>query len=331
MGEPRTQALHPGTGHGRDGRSPWPWSTPGWRFGELRLPPARRYPAGLLNSVATAFIDEAAFRGILLGLLVASNWPVQYAIAFQAVLYALSTRLAGRGRPNGHAVPVARHRPARRLRLTLQTGGIGAAFLGHALTRFAIFIATGPRRPDPSRRYRRRGGGPRADDRPRASGLGASWSTASRVARATTAGSPISVTARSPEPVALYVHFPFCLSICPVLRLRRLRRPDGARPRCPDRRVSSGAVVARSGCAAVPGSAIGQRLSGRRHSVADVGAAGRAAPRARQIAAFGIADDAEITIEVNPGPGERGDLAGFRAAGVNRAEHRRAEPQRPPS
>ncbi len=34
--------------------------------------------------------------------------------------------------------------------------------------------------------------------------------------------------------------------------------------------------------------------------------------------AFGLARDVEVTIEVNPGPDERGDLAGFRVAGVNR-------------
>jgi oxygen-independent coproporphyrinogen-3 oxidase len=34
--------------------------------------------------------------------------------------------------------------------------------------------------------------------------------------------------------------------------------------------------------------------------------------------AFGLQSDAEITIEANPGGGERGDLPGFRAAGVNR-------------
>jgi oxygen-independent coproporphyrinogen-3 oxidase len=33
---------------------------------------------------------------------------------------------------------------------------------------------------------------------------------------------------------------------------------------------------------------------------------------------FGIADGAEITLEANPGPLDRGDLAGFRAAGVTR-------------
>ena len=35
-------------------------------------------------------------------------------------------------------------------------------------------------------------------------------------------------------------------------------------------------------------------------------------------ARLGIATDAEITLEANPGRDERGDLAGFRAAGVNR-------------
>lgn len=33
---------------------------------------------------------------------------------------------------------------------------------------------------------------------------------------------------------------------------------------------------------------------------------------------FGIASDAEVTLEANPGPADIGDLAGFRAAGVNR-------------
>jgi hypothetical protein len=113
-----------------------------WRFRDLRLPPARRYPAGLLNSVATAFIDEAVFRGVLLGLLLASNWPVEYAIAFQAVLYALSTRLAGRGRPLGMLL-LSLLLGAVNGWLTIVTGGIGAAFLGHALTRMAIFVATG--------------------------------------------------------------------------------------------------------------------------------------------------------------------------------------------
>jgi hypothetical protein len=141
VGEPRQTALILGLGLGSMGIA---YALAyGWlRFQELRLPPARRYPAGLLNAVATAFIDETVFRGILLGLLVASNWPVNHAIAFQAVLYGLSTRLAGRGRPLGMlllslAIGVIGGF------LTLQTLGIGAAFLGHALTRLAIFVAMG--------------------------------------------------------------------------------------------------------------------------------------------------------------------------------------------
>jgi hypothetical protein len=112
------------------------------RFGGLRLPPARRYPAGMLNSVATAFIDEAAFRGIVLGLLLTAAWPSELAIGFQAVIYALATRLGARGRPLGPLILslgiglVAGW-------VTLETGGIGAAFLGHAITRMALFVATG--------------------------------------------------------------------------------------------------------------------------------------------------------------------------------------------
>lgn len=113
-----------------------------WRHGELRLPPGRRYPAGLLNSVGTAFIDESAFRGILLGLMLAADWPAELAIGSQAVLYGLVTRLGGRGRPLG-MLGLSLLIGLIGGWVTVQTGGIGAAFLGHALTRFAVFTATG--------------------------------------------------------------------------------------------------------------------------------------------------------------------------------------------
>lgn len=141
MGEPRAVVFVAGVGLALLGMlcaAVYAW----WRFGELRLPPAHRYPAGVFNSVATAFIDEAAFRGILLGLLIASNWPVELAIGFQAVLYALATRLGGVGRPRGMLV-LSLGIGLIGGWLTVQTGGIGAILLAHAVTRFAIFVATG--------------------------------------------------------------------------------------------------------------------------------------------------------------------------------------------
>jgi hypothetical protein len=112
------------------------------RYGRLRYPPPGRYPAGLLSSLGTAIVDEAAFRGILLGLLVASNWPIEYAIAFQAVLYTLATRMTRRGMPLGMVVLMLAQGFIGGW-LTIETGGIGAALLGHALTRLAYFVVTG--------------------------------------------------------------------------------------------------------------------------------------------------------------------------------------------
>jgi Type II CAAX prenyl endopeptidase Rce1-like len=113
-----------------------------WRYGDFRFPPARRYPAGILNALATAFIDEATWRGILLGLLLVSGWPVWGAIAFQAVLYALATRLGSPGRPRAMlwlslGIGLAGGW------ITVVTGGIGAILFAHAVTRVAIFVATG--------------------------------------------------------------------------------------------------------------------------------------------------------------------------------------------
>jgi hypothetical protein len=141
VGEPRADALLAGLGLGAIGALvafAYAWL----HFGQLQLPNAAKYPAGLLNSLLTAFIDEAAFRGILLGLLLTSNWPVELAIAFQAVLYTLATRLAASGRPRGPMLMVLGIGLSTGW-LTVQTGGIGAALVGHALTRLAIFVSTG--------------------------------------------------------------------------------------------------------------------------------------------------------------------------------------------
>lgn len=112
------------------------------RHREVRLPALHLYPAGLLTCVGAALVDEAVFRGIVLGLLMAAEWPAELAIGFQAVLYVLATRIAGRERPIG-MVAIFLGLGLITGWLTLETAGIGAAVLGHALMRFTIFLVTG--------------------------------------------------------------------------------------------------------------------------------------------------------------------------------------------
>jgi membrane protease YdiL (CAAX protease family) len=112
------------------------------RYRRLRLPATSAYPGAALNSVATAIVDEATFRGALQGMLLATGLPGGSAILVQAVVYTLTTRLGAPGR----------HRYMLVLSLgiglacgwaTVSTGGIGAAILAHSLTSFALFVFTG--------------------------------------------------------------------------------------------------------------------------------------------------------------------------------------------
>jgi len=124
-------------------------------------------------------------------------------------------------------------------------------------------------------------------------------------------------------PVALYVHVPFCLSICPycdfVVYAGRSARGEANRLEAfldavvVEVRLRSEA--ARRGFGAVA------RLAS---VYVGGGTPSLLAPRQveRLLASidgeFGIAQGAEVTMEVNPGSADRGDLAGFRAAGVTR-------------
>ncbi len=112
------------------------------RYKRLRLPPSTLYPGALLNSVATAFLDEAAFRGLLLAFLLGLGLDGSIANVSQALVYALATRLGKPGRDLYMLVLVLIVGLFSGW-LTIITGGIGAAFLGHAITRFAVFLATG--------------------------------------------------------------------------------------------------------------------------------------------------------------------------------------------
>jgi oxygen-independent coproporphyrinogen-3 oxidase len=118
------------------------------------------------------------------------------------------------------------------------------------------------------------------------------------------------------QPVALYVHFPFCVSICPYCDFVVY---GGKEARGPSNRIADlvAALEVEINLRAVPGSNLGSvYFGGGTPSLMSPAQVERLLAAAD--AAFGLAPDAEITIEANPGGGERGDLAGFRAAGVNR-------------
>lgn len=120
----------------------------------------------------------------------------------------------------------------------------------------------------------------------------------------------------STAPVALYVHFPFCVSVCPYCDFVVYGGKDA---RGPANRIDAlvDALVTEIGLRAAPGSNLGSvYLGGGTPSLMSPAQVERLLAAADD--AFGIQADAEITIEANPGGGERGDLTGLRAAGVSR-------------
>jgi oxygen-independent coproporphyrinogen-3 oxidase len=124
-------------------------------------------------------------------------------------------------------------------------------------------------------------------------------------------------------PVALYVHIPFCVSLCPYCDFVVVA---GAAARGPRARV--GAFVdallleldlrADALDAAFPGRPALETvyLGGGTPSLLAGDALTAILDRVR--ARFGVADGAEVTVECNPGPDERGDMAAMREAGVTR-------------
>ena len=83
LGTDRQQALLYGLLYGLGGTSS-PSASRGSATGGFRLPGARRLPGRASSTAsATAFIDEALFRGVILGLLLGWGWPPALAIAFE--------------------------------------------------------------------------------------------------------------------------------------------------------------------------------------------------------------------------------------------------------
>jgi oxygen-independent coproporphyrinogen-3 oxidase len=120
-------------------------------------------------------------------------------------------------------------------------------------------------------------------------------------------------------PEGLYIHFPFCVSLCPYCDFVVVA---GSAARGPQNRIEA---LLR---------AIHVELELRTAALESVaplasvyfGGGTPSLMSAEQVAGLleaiaacpGIAPGAEITLEANPGADEVGDLAGFRAAGVNR-------------
>ena len=120
-------------------------------------------------------------------------------------------------------------------------------------------------------------------------------------------------------PVALYIHVPFCISICPYCDFVVYA---GAASRGPRSRIPAflDAVATeidlRAADLADPQPLESVYLGGGTPSL--LSPASVAGLLDRVCLRFGIAPGAEVTLEVNPGPDERGDPQAWRAAGVTR-------------
>jgi hypothetical protein len=113
-----------------------------FHYSYLRLPPARAYPGAAVNSIATAVIDEATFRGALLGTLVAIGLPATEAVVVATLAYVLATRMPTHG-AHLYMLLLACGIGVVCGWATLASGGLGAAIFGHAVTSFAVFVCTG--------------------------------------------------------------------------------------------------------------------------------------------------------------------------------------------
>ncbi|HJX68531.1 MAG TPA: coproporphyrinogen-III oxidase family protein [Candidatus Limnocylindrales bacterium] len=129
-------------------------------------------------------------------------------------------------------------------------------------------------------------------------------------------------------PVALYVHLPFCVARCPYCDFVVYAGADARGPRARTGRLYEAIGRELELRAEVLDATFGAPEMGDRPPLGSVYFGGGtpslvsgewlerliAIVRAR----FGLAPAAEISLEANPGPDERGDLAAFRRLGVNR-------------
>ena len=125
-------------------------------------------------------------------------------------------------------------------------------------------------------------------------------------------------------PVALYIHVPFCVSLCPYCDFVVYA---GASARGPRNRVAAflealatelelRADALALAVAAAPMPLETVYFGGGTPSLLAPEAVARLLDRIR--ARFGLASGAEVTLEANPGPDERGDARAWREAGITR-------------
>lgn len=124
-------------------------------------------------------------------------------------------------------------------------------------------------------------------------------------------------------PVALYVHIPFCVSICPycdfvVVAGAAARGPRSRMAAFVDALVTEIDLRADAVDRRWPGhAALGSLyLGGGTPSLLPIDEVERILSTVRD--RFGLAAGAEVTMEANPGPDERGDPTALRRAGVTR-------------
>ena len=128
-------------------------------------------------------------------------------------------------------------------------------------------------------------------------------------------------------PVALYIHVPFCVSLCPYCDFVVLA---GSATRGPRNRVAAFVAAVRAEVN-LRADALDGRFGSLRSALRSVYLGGGTpsllpADEIGDLLAlidrrFRISTDAEITLEANPGPDERGDPAAQRRAGVTRLSY----------
>lgn len=138
------------------------------------------------------------------------------------------------------------------------------------------------------------------------------------------AGPPVVGPPVAGHPVALYVHIPFCVSLCPycdfvvyagtAARGPANRQAAFVEALLAEIHLRADALDARWGSDRPPLETV--YLGGGTPTLLLASVIAEIIGTVRE--RMGMASDAEVTIEANPGPDERGDAAALRAAGVNR-------------